>query len=165
VLLSVFSVSNFSTQLLQDLLRYAKVKPACNQLELHPLLPSPNLVRYCQYNNIAVVAFSPFGAQSYLKSSEAARTKPSLLSHPGITAIAARHNKTAAQILLRWSVQRGVAAIPKTVNETRLKENLAVFDFTLTEADVRHIDALNGGVNVRFNDPGRSSGLQCAIWE
>ena len=161
----VLSVSNFNSALLSDLLRYCKVKPACNQLELHPLLPSAGLVRYCQYNNIAAVAYSPFGQQSYVGLNMGAEARPSLLSHPVIASVAQQLHRTPAQVLLRWSVQRGVAAIPKSVNEKRLKENLSVFDFKLSEAQVRQIDQLNGGVPHRFNDPAQFANVQCAIWD
>ena len=158
-------MSNFNTALLQDLLRYAKVKPACNQLELHPLLPSTRLVQFCQLHNIAVTAFSPFGQQSYLSIFPDSHQAPSLLKHDTVTAIASAHKKTAGQVLLRWSVQRGVAAVPKSVNEGRLKENLAVFDFELSEAEMKAMTELNGGVNFRFNDPGKFAGLFCSIWD
>ena len=154
-----------NTSLLQDLLRYAKVKPACNQLELHPLLPSTTLVQFCQLHSIAVVAFSPFGGQSYLSIFPDSHKAPSLLQSPAVQAIATAHKKTTGQVLLRWSLQRGVAAIPKSTNVERLKENLAVFDFELSEKEMKALNELNGGVNWRFNDPGKFAGLFCAIWD
>ena len=158
-------ISNFNTALIQDLLRYAKVVPACNQIELHPMLPSTRLVQYCQYNNIQVVAFSPFGQQSYLPIFEHSRSAQSLLDAAEVKAIASKHGKTNAQVLLRWSVQRGVAAVPKSTNADRLKENLDVFNFTLSEAEMKQLETFNKGVNVRFNDPGRFAGLPFSIWD
>ena len=154
-----------NTQLLQDLLRYAKVKPACNQLELHPLLPSTRLVQFCQLHSIAVVAFSPFGGQSYLSIFPESHHAPSLLHSPEVTSIAKKHGKTAGQVLLRWSVQRGVAAIPKSVNEARLKENLDVWGWRLEEEEMKTLNEFNKGVNHRFNDPGKFGGLFMAIWD
>ena len=154
-----------NTSLLQDLLRYAKVVPACNQLELHPLLPSTTLVQFCQLHNIAVVAFSPFGSQSYLSIFPESHHAPSLLQAPAIKAIAEKHGKTTGQVLLRWSVQRKVAAIPKSTNKERLKENLQVLDFSLSEAEMKELTAFNKGPPHRFNDPAKFGGLFMSTWD
>ena len=158
-------ISNFNSALIQDLLRYAKIIPACNQIELHPLLPSTRLVQYCQYNNIQVVAFSPFGQQSYLAIFEESKSAQSLLESEVVKGLGSKYGKTSAQVLLRWSVQRGVAAVPKSTNVQRLKENLDVFSFVLSDDEMKLLDTFNRGVNVRFNNPGSFAGLQCAIWD
>ena len=163
--LSPPGISNFNTALIQDLLRYAKVVPACNQIELHPLLPSTKLVQFCQHHNIQVVAFSPFGQQSYLTLFEESHSAPSLLDASEVKAMASKYGKTSAQVLLRWSVQRGVAAVPKSTNAARLKENLDVHSFELSEEEMRVLETFNKGVNVRFNDPSKFAGLFCAIWD
>ena len=80
-------------------------------------------------------------------------------------AIGSKYNKTSAQVLLRWSVQRGVAAVPKSTNVQRLKENLDVFSFQLTDDEMNTLSTFNKGVNVRFNDPGSFAGLPFAIWD
>jgi D-xylose reductase len=143
-------VCNFGTALLRDLLAYAAIRPAVLQVELHPYLAQPRLLRYCREERIAVTAFSPFGADSYLPLGMA-RPGESVLADPVVAAIAAAHGRSPAQVCLRWAVQRGTAAIPKTQRLERLKENLAVFDFALTDDEMRRLDALDR--HRRFNDP------------
>jgi D-xylose reductase len=143
-------VSNFGTSLLRDLLSYADIRPTVLQIELHPFLTQETLVRYARQEDMAVVAFSPLGAPSYIPIGMA-RPDESILDLPPVRAAADRHRRTPAQILLRWGVQRGTVAIPKTSTPERLHENLAIFDFQLSEAEMKAIGALNR--NRRFNDP------------
>ena len=96
--------------------------------------------------------FSPFGPTSYTALSDDAKQYPSLLAHDTVTAIAAKHGKSTGQVLLRWSVQRDVVVVPKSVSQDRLKQNIDVFGFALDEADMKALDALEAGK--RFNDPG-----------
>ena len=117
------------------------------------MLPSTNLVRFCQHHNIQVVAFSPLGQQSYLSIHPTSHAQKSLLQADEVKAIASAHGKTAAQVLLRWSVQRGVAAVPKSTNAQRLKENLDVFNFALSEQEMEALTNFSKGVYYRFNDP------------
>lgn len=98
-----------------------------------------------------MTAFSSFGAPSYVGIGMATENE-SCLQDPVVTAIAEAHSKTPAQVVLRWAVQRGTAVIPKTTNEKRMAENIALFDFALTEEQMKSISALNR--NKRFNDPG-----------
>lgn len=144
-------VCNFSTALLRDLSAYARIQPAVLQVELHPYLTQQKLLRYCREADIAVTGFSPLGAQSYFQLNMAEQGE-SVLQNPTIMDIAAKHSRTPAQIALRWGVQRGTSVVPKTANQERLRENLAVFDFELSADEVTAIDALDRGR--RFNDPG-----------
>ena len=144
-------VSNFGTSQLRDLLTYANIRPAVLQVEMHPFLTQDKLLRYCQQEAIAVTAFSPLGAQSYYTLGMADQ-EDSLLEHPMIKLTAMQHGKSPAQIALRWGLQRGTAVIPKTTQPQRLTENYDVFDFQLTDEEMRAITALNR--NRRFNDPG-----------
>lgn len=144
-------VANFGASLLRDLLSHAAIRPAALQVELHPYLSQPRLLRYCREEGIAVTAFSPLGAESY-HSIGMARAGESVLREPVVTALAARHGKTPAQIVLRWSIQRGTAAIPKTQQLSRFQENRAIYDFELTADEMNSISALERGR--RFNDPG-----------
>jgi D-xylose reductase len=121
------------------------------QVESHPFLTQEKLLRYCQQEKIAYTAFSPLGAQSYFSLGMADELE-SLLAHSLIHEVAACQHRTPAQVLLRWGIQRGTAVVPKSANEGRLKENLAVFDFELSGAEMRSINGLNR--NRRFNDPG-----------
>ena len=144
-------ICNFGCSLLRDLLSYAKLRPAVLQIEAHPYLSQEKLLRFCGEVKIAVTAFSPLGAQSYFSLGMADETE-SLLQHSLIHEVAACQHRTPAQVLLRWGIQRGTAVVPKSANFGRLKENLGVFDFELSEAEMRSISRLNR--NRSFNDPG-----------
>ena len=144
-------VCNFNCSLLRDLLSYSRIHPAVLQVEAHPLLSQEKLLRFCQQERIALTAFSPLGSLSYVPLGMAS-DGDSLLAHPLVVAIAQRHARTPAQILLRWGVQRRTVVIPKTSRPDRLRENLAIFDFELTAEDMQHLGTLNQ--NRRFNDPG-----------
>jgi diketogulonate reductase-like aldo/keto reductase len=144
-------VCNFGTSLLRDLLSYARIRPAVLQVESHPYLTQDKLLRYCGQENIAYTAFSPLGAQSYF-SIGMADPAEAVLQNPVVTQIAAAHGRSPAQVVLRWAVQRGTSVVPKTVKAERMKENLALFDFELTESEMNDVSQLDQGR--RFNDPG-----------
>ncbi|MSU50417.1 MAG: aldo/keto reductase [Opitutus sp.] len=144
-------VCNLNISMLRELLGICAIRPAVHQMELHPYLAQPRQLRFCQQEKIAVTAFSPLGAPSYLPLGMA-KPEENVLADPVVTAIAVAHGKTAAQIALRWGVQRGCAVIPKTQTPARFAENLALFDFTLSAAEMAAIDGLDR--HRRFNDPG-----------
>jgi len=144
-------VSNFGTSLLRDLMSYATIPPAMLQIELHPYLTQEKLLRFCQESSIAVTGFSPLGAESYF-SINMAKPDEGVITLPIVQSIAAKYKRSAAQVVLRWGVQRGTAIVPKTSNLERLRENLALFDFELTAEEMKTISGLNQ--NRRFNDPG-----------
>jgi len=144
-------VCNYNTGLIHDLLSYAKVKPSMLQIESHPYLTQENLLRLCAQNDINVTAFSPLGALSYVELDMATESQTGLTQQVVINA-AKRLNKTPAQIVLRWGVQRGCAIIPKTSRIERMTENLSIYDFELSKQEMSDISALN--MNKRFNDPG-----------
>lgn len=144
-------VCNLNISQLRDLLTQCAVRPAVHQMEMHPYLVQPRQLRFCAAEKIAVTAFSPFGAPSYVPLGMA-KEGENVLADPAIAAIARRHGRTPAQIALRWGVQRGTAVIPKTAQPARLAENLAIFDFALTAEEMAAIDGLDR--HRRFNDPG-----------
>jgi D-xylose reductase len=144
-------VCNYGIGLLRELLASARIPPAVLQVEMHPLLIQEKLLRFCRESGIAVTAFSPLGAPSYVPLGMASEAD-SLLGHPTITRIAAETARTPAQVLLRWGVQRGTAVIPKTSRPERLVENISIFDFSLSAAQMAAVDGLDQGR--RFNDPG-----------
>jgi D-xylose reductase len=150
-LIREIGVCNFGCSLLRDLMNQAEIQPAMLQIEMHPYLTQEKLTRFCHQSGIAVTAFSPLGAQSYFQLNMA-ESSESLIEHGAIKAIAAAHDRSPAQVLLRWGVQRGTAVVPKTSNVDRLKENLAIFDFSLSDDQMNTITALNR--DRRFNDPG-----------
>lgn len=138
-------VSNFSSELLADLIERTGIVPHVNQVELHPFFTQRDLRATHARLGIATQAWSPIGGvmRYFTDNPEAA---PSPLSHPVITGLATKHGKTPAQVILRWHLQHGFCAIPKSVNPRRIAENFAVFDFALTDAEVASIDALDTGV-------------------
>src|SRR5207302_9282260 len=108
-------------------------------------------LRFCGEHGIAVTGFSPLGAPSYVPLGMAT-PEESVLEEAVVKAIAMRERKTPAQVVLRWAIQRGTAVVPKTSRPERLAENLSLFDFELTAAEMEAISVLNR--NRRFNDPG-----------
>ena len=150
-LVKEIGVCNFGCSLLRDLLNQADVPPAMLQIEMHPYLTQEKLTRFCRESKIGVTAFSPLGAQSYFQLNMA-ESSESLLENDLIQGIASQHQRSPAQVLLRWGLQRGTAVVPKTCNKERLKENIEVHDFELTNEEMSSIADLNR--NRRFNDPG-----------
>ena len=145
-------VSNFNAQLLMDLQRYARIAPATLQIEHHPYLVQPSLIQYVQGSGIHVTAYSSFGPTSFLELHiKHAVDAPPLLEHNLVKNIAEKHGKTPAQVLLRWATQRGVAVIPKSNNQHRLRQNLDVTAWDLADDDVVAISALDR--RLRFNEP------------
>lgn len=143
-------VCNYNTALVHDLMATAKIRPAMLQIEAHPFLTQERLLRLARGYGLTVTAFSPLGAASYLElgMSDVAE---SVLEHPVVKAASARVGRSAAQVVLRWALQRGTAIIPKTSRPERLVENLSLFDFSLTEEEMLNLGKLNR--NRRFNDP------------
>jgi methylglyoxal/glyoxal reductase len=123
-------VSNFKIHHLEDLLSVAEIKPMVNQVELHPLLAQPELREYCRRNEIQIEAWAPLG-------------QGRLLDHPVLQEIAAKYNKTTAQVILRWDLQNEIVTIPKSVKESRIIENANIFDYSLTDQDLEKINNLN----------------------
>ncbi|KAG8460484.1 hypothetical protein KFE25_013134 [Diacronema lutheri] len=143
-------VSNLNVQSLVDLLRYAKVRPACNQIENHLYLQQGKLATFCHDHAMAVVGFSPLGAASYVGMGLASADEDAL-KDPTVVRIAAAKGKTTAQVLLRLQLQRGIAVVPKSQSAARLRENLDLGGFELDGGEVKQLLALDR--NRRFNDP------------
>ncbi len=159
-------VCNYGVSLMRDLGNYARIQPSVLQIESHPYLTQEALLRYCKDNHIAVTAFSPLAALSYVELGMAGQAD-SVLTETCVVDASKRLGKTPAQIVLRWGVQRGTAVIPKTTKPARLIENADVFDFELNESEMAAISALNQ--NRRFNDPGvfckAAFNTDCPIYE
>ena len=122
-------VSNFLPEHLQRIIDLGGTVPAVNQIELHPALQQRTITEFAGAHGIAIEAWSPLA-------------QGAVLSEPAITTIAARVGRTAAQVVLRWHLQQGRIVIPKSVTPSRIAENFDVLDFTLTDADLAGIDAL-----------------------
>ncbi|WP_426595570.1 aldo/keto reductase [Cellulomonas sp. McL0617] len=134
-------VSNFMTDHLDELLAATTVVPAVNQIEVHPYFRQPAVLAADAAHGILSQAWSPIGGITFYRDSG----HPSALADPTIAAIAATHDRTPAQVMLRWHLQRGRSAIPKSVTPSRIAENFAVTDFELTDAELAAIDALDTG--------------------
>ncbi|ORY64912.1 NAD(P)H-dependent D-xylose reductase [Pseudomassariella vexata] len=145
-------VSNFHTQLLYDLLSYAKIQPSVLQIEHHPYLTQPELIAMAQENNIAVTGYSTFGPQSFLElGNVTAKNATPLFETSVVKSLAEKYGKAPGQILLRWCTQRNIIVIPKSNNVDRLKQNLECCSFDMTETELKQISELNLGL--RFNSP------------
>lgn len=135
-------VSNFKPAHLRRLAAEANVVPAVNQIQLSPHVTREDHVAYHREHGIATVSYSPLGAGG------------ALLREPVIAEIARAHDRSPAQVVLRWHLQSGYVPIPKSSNASRLRENFAVFDFDLTERQLRAIGALNQGRGVDADEKG-----------
>jgi 2,5-diketo-D-gluconate reductase A len=121
--------------------------PAVDQVELHPNLPQDEIRVAAADHGIAVESWSPLGGTS--GSGWGRDSKPNvLLTDPTLDAIATRHGKSVAQIIIRWHLQTGLVVIPKSVHEERIAQNIDVFDFELTAEDIDEIAGLNNGSRV-----------------
>ena len=120
----------------------AQVVPAVNQVELHPSFPQRELRETDARLGITTQSWSPIGG-AHRRAGDAAKDP---LSQPVVLQLADRYGKTPAQIVLRWHIDHGLSAIPKSVRKERIEENIGIFDFTLSPEDVRAIDGLDTGV-------------------
>jgi diketogulonate reductase-like aldo/keto reductase len=133
-------VSNFMPEHLERLLAETSVVPAVNQIELHPYFQQPELQRVNQEHGIATQAWSPIGGITSYRGGE-----KSTFEDPTLLEIAARHDRSAAQVMLRWHLQEGRSVIPKSTKPTRIAENFDVFDFDLAAEEIAAIDGLDTG--------------------
>jgi diketogulonate reductase-like aldo/keto reductase len=134
-------VANFMPDVLAALLERSSVVPAVNQVELHPYFTQPNVQQANAEHGILTQAWSPIGGITSYRGDG-----PSTFDDPTIAQIAAEHGKSPAQVMLRWHLQEGRSAIPKSVKPERIAENFDVFDFELTASQIAAIDALDTGV-------------------
>jgi 2,5-diketo-D-gluconate reductase A len=140
----VIGVSNFMPHHLNQLLAGTDVVPAVNQVELHPYFTQPAVQAANAANGILTQAWSPIGGITFYPGW--GEDRRNVMEDPTIAAIAQTHGKTPAQVMLRWHLQQGRSAIPKSTNPARIAENFDVFDFELTADEIAAIDALDTGV-------------------
>lgn len=128
-LIRVPGVSNHHAKHLRVLENNVNVQPMVNQIERHPSLQQRELILYCEQRNIAITAWAPLG-------------RGELFEHETIQKISLKHNKTPAQVILRWQLERDIIIIPKSVTKERIESNIDLFDFTLDRKDIELIDRL-----------------------
>ncbi|GAM28276.1 hypothetical protein SAMD00019534_114520 [Acytostelium subglobosum LB1] len=133
-------VSNYTVAHLEELFKHCKVKPHVNQVEFHPFLYNKDLLAFCQGNGIALEAYSSL-----------VRADKDSFQDKVLTGIATTLNKTPAQVLLRWAIQKNVIVIPKSIKEERIKENANIFDFVISDQDMLALDGLNCDRRICWN--------------
>ena len=126
-------VSNFNQQQIENIIKHSKVVPANNQIPSSPFNNQQKLIEFCNSHNIYVTAYSPLGSGD-----------KRLLEHAVVKSIAQKHKKTAAQVLIRYHIERNVIVIPKSAKKERIQENFDVFDFSLSQDDMKQLNSLNG---------------------
>ena len=131
-------VSNFTIRHLEELITESDVIPSVNQIEFHPFLYQKELLKYCQRKRIQVEAYSPLARGERLK-------------HPRIISLATKYSKTPAQLMIRWGIQHGLVVIPKSTREERIRENSQVFDFDISDDDMRSLDSLNEDLRLNWD--------------
>jgi diketogulonate reductase-like aldo/keto reductase len=131
-------VSNYTEQHLKELLGHASIVPAINQVEFSPFLYQRDLLKFCGKQGIQVEAYAPLTAGLRLRDAR-------------ITAIAEKHGRTNAQVLLRWAIQHEVIVIPKSRQAVRIRENAEIFNFELTSSEVSTLDGLHEGFRSSWN--------------
>lgn len=155
-------VSNFYPEHMEACAQETGIMPMINQIEMHPYLVQHEIVDYCKENDIFPVAWSPFAAAGESRKDSKTMTEgektvkaESPLKDPVIAEIAGEHQKTPGQIILRWHIQNGFGAVPKSANPERIKENLDIFDFELTEEEMKMICSLTKK-QIRIGDDGKT---------
>ncbi|CUW47898.1 aldo/keto reductase [Novacetimonas hansenii] len=127
-------VSNFHPDRVMDLIAFNRIRPAINQIETHPFHQQRATQEFLRENGVQIESWGPF-----------AEGRNNLFSNPVLTEIASRHNRSVAQVVLRWLLHRQVVSIPKSVNAERIRENFSIFDFELDTEDMMSIAKLDTG--------------------
>jgi len=138
-------VSNFNTQLIWDLLTYAKIKPVCNQIELNPQNPQVDLVKFLLAKNIVPVAYTPVARPGGVDRGDTLCPPdwPDLRKDAYLQGIAEKHGKTVVQVMLNWGLCKGHCVIPKAAGLDHQKENIEIYDFKLSDEEIQGIDNLD----------------------
>lgn len=142
--LKSIGVSNFNNAKMTEFFEIVNIKPMLNQIELHPFYAQYDAIEHMKGYGCVPMAWGPL-----------AEGKHSIFTHPVLSEIGAKYGKTAAQVALKWNTQRGVVIIPKSIHVDRMKQNIDIWDFTLTDDDMKAIDALDLGHSdiINHNDP------------
>lgn len=141
-------VSSFLPPMIESLNEVSDIIPAVNQFEISPLNTQKPLIKWCQERKIAVEAMSTF---SHFRSNE---PRSEIINNLDLKEIAEAHGKTVVQVVLRWMLQQDIILIPKTWNFEHLKENIEIFDFKLSDVEIKKIDTLDKGRFINYNPYG-----------
>jgi len=141
-LVKAIGLSNFNSQQVDEVMGFARIKPAVLQVECHPYLNQEPLIEHCRKHNIVITAYSPLGSPDRPWAKEG---EPSLLDDPKIKAVADKFGKSNAHVCIRFQIQRGVVVIPKSVTPSRIEDNMKVFDFEMTEEDLNVVRGFHNG--------------------
>lgn len=138
--LRAIGVSNFYPDRLVDLASFSRIAPMINQVEAHPFHQQADAKKWMDQYGVQMEAWAPFG-----------EGRGGLFTHPVLAQIAQKHGRTIAQVVLRWHIQRGIATIPKSIHRERMEENLRIFDFALSEDDMRAIAGMDNKQSAFFS--------------
>jgi 2,5-diketo-D-gluconate reductase A len=138
--LRAIGISNHYVDRMVEFASFVSIPPMVNQMEIHPLNQQLNLIPWADKYHIQLEAWAPFG-----------EGRKGLFDNPILKEIGTKYGKTIAQIILRWNIQRGIVVIPKSVHKERMKENLNVFDFTLSNEDMQVIKSLDTATSSFFS--------------
>ncbi|MER3329407.1 MAG: aldo/keto reductase [Candidatus Kapaibacterium sp.] len=131
-------VSNYTSDHIEELMKYSSITPVVNQIEITPFLYQKDLVSNCESFDIKIEAYSPL-------------LKGKKLDDPNIVEIGKKYNKSSAQVLIRWSLEKGFIVLPKSANPDRIKENIDVFDFELSPEDMSLLDSLDSNIRISWD--------------
>ncbi|REG98008.1 aldo/keto reductase [Flavobacterium aquicola] len=138
--IKAIGVSNFQPDRVIDLIIHNKIVPAINQIETHPFTQQIETQRFLKENNVQIESWGPF-----------AEGRNEMFTNKILESLAVKYNKSVAQIILRWLIQRGIVAIPKSVKRERIEENINIFDFELSKEDMNIIATLDTNKSVFFD--------------
>lgn len=131
-------VSNYTSKHIDELMKKSSITPAVNQIEITPFLYQKELAEKCESYDIKIQAHSPL-------------VRGSQMNNPVLVEVANKYGKSTAQVLIRWSLEKGFVVLPKSSNPNRIKENIDVFDFELTAEDIIKIDSLNNNMRISWD--------------
>ncbi|AFL69142.1 aldo/keto reductase family protein [Sulfurospirillum barnesii] len=139
-LVKSIGVANCHEHHLEDILKIATVIPSVNEFEIHPLMTQKKLVQFCKSKDIVPMAYTPIG-----------RVHPKIVKNQDLIAIAKKYNKSVPQIVLRWHTQKGIPAIPRSMNKTNIEKNIDIFNFELDKSEIMRIDDIDENMRLRYD--------------
>lgn len=137
-IVKAIGVSNYTIRHLQETLNNSEIKPAVNQVEMHPFLYQKDLIDFCEKHDVRIEAYSPL-------------TRGTKFKDPVIISFVEKYGKTPAQIMIRWALQNEFVVLPKSVHQNRIKENSEVFDFEISESDMAILNELNNDFRITWD--------------